>query len=427
MQVQSAVPPTTLAVSFTDAQKFGCPHCGGIFGSSPISGGGSQVWNCADCGETSIYVNDGLGKSTIGVGDTYPAVQPHPRRDGPVVDRDKIIADRANRIHTEAVTDLNRWLTLGYGQRAHSLPVGSHHSKSYKLPIIGCSDIGTHNADVTCVTWFGYNYYFYFMGVALMNPIPATLLYPIAGIFGSYALSGHVNTKIAPPITNFEKLYHNCTPVQRFGGDCGNSGIRVALTLRYLEEISKLDMNGILDVCLRKTRYGETDVIDGNGVDFNTLLKLLGIEGGELYKEVITNAPQDIFESIKFDWFGTHTGHILGGSAIQVTMREGILMSSLPSPAEVSLELKDTLLGMFGPKDVLPRIPASCLGYRRDQNEERYLLYEKGGYQPHGFYHKANIGTRAFALHTPNVLDSALTAFFLIKVLAPVLKAVRQS
>ncbi len=232
MQTQLGNKPTILAVLASEALKFGCPHCGSIFGSSPMSGGGSQVWQCADCGNTSIYVADGLKKSTFGIGDHYPDVSAHPRQ-GRLVDREKLIADRNLQIESEAFVDLQRWLLLGHEQPARIEKVGSHSSKSRGLPIIASecpSGVRT--------TWFGYNYYFYFMGVELTKPIPATLLYPISGMFGSYALSGHVNTEVAPPITNFQKLYHNCTPVQKFGGDCGGYGLQSALVLRYLEAVS---------------------------------------------------------------------------------------------------------------------------------------------------------------------------------------------
>lgn len=417
MQTQLVDKPTILAVLASEVAKFGCPHCGGIFGSSPMSGGGSQVWQCADCGKTSIYVADGLERSTIGFGDHYPDVAVHPRQGRPV-DREKLVADRKSQIELEAFVDLQRWLLLGHGQPARLEKVGSHSSKSRGLPIIASEGSSSVRA-----TWFSYNYYFYFMGVELMKPIPATLLYPISDMFGGYALSGHVNTEVAPPITNFQKLYHNCTPIQKFGGDCGGYGLQAALALRYLEEVSKLDIEGILDVCLRKSQYGKTDVIDGNGIEFDELVKLLGIEGGRLYDKQVTNAPSDIFEKIALDWFGTQSG---GKSAVQVTMREGVLLPVLPLPAEISLDPKDTVLNGVTPEQI-KRVPIQWLEYTRDQTEERRMFLGTVKYEHHQLYHKANPGTRDFVFHTPNVLDSALTVFFLMNVLAPVLRTLQES
>ena len=418
MQDQLVEKSSILAVLVSEALKFGCPHCGGIFGSSPMSGGGSQVWQCADCGKTSIYVADGLKKSTLGIDDHYPDVSAHPRQGCPV-DREKLVADRNLQIESKAFVDLQHWLLLGHEQPARIEKVGSHSSKSRELPIIASecsSNVRT--------TWFGYNYYFYFMGVELTKPIPATLLYPISGMFGSYALSGHVNTEVAPPITNFQKLYHNCTPVQKFGGDCGGYGLQSALVLRYLEAVSKLDIEGLLNVCLRKSRHGKTDVIDGNGIEFDDLVKLLGIEGGGLYDKQVTNAPSDFFEKIALDWFGTQSG---GKSAVQVTMREGVLLPVLPLPAEISLDLKDTVLKYGVTPEQIKRVPIQWLEYTRDQSEERRRFLGTAEYEPHQLYHKANPWTRDFVIHTPNVLDSALTVFFLMNVLAPVLWTLHDS
>ncbi len=409
--------PVVLAVLASDAHKFGCPHCGGIFGSSPISGGGSQVWQCADCSNASVYLADGLEKSTIGISGQYAEVSPHPRRDRPV-DREKLLAEHKTQIEAVAFVDLQHWLLLGHGQPARIEKVGSHWSSSHGLPIIASDCPSGVRA-----TWFGNNYYFYFLGVELRNPIPATLLYPISGMFGSYALSGHVNTEVAPPITNFQKLYHNCAPMQRFGGECGSDGLQAALVLRYLEAVSKLDVEGILEVCLRKTRYGNTDVIDGNGIDFDALVKLLGIEGGRLYHEQVTNAPSNVFEGIALDWFGTKSG---GKSAVEVRMQEGVILPSMRVPAEISLDPKDTGLGS-GVSGVLKRIPIQWLDYRHDEAGERHRFFSRARYQPHWAYQRANLGTRDFVFHTPNVLDSALTTFFLMKVLAPVLQTVQES
>jgi len=324
----------------------------------------------------------------------------------------------------EEFTDLQRWLLLGHGKPVRISKVGEHTSKSRDLPIVATD--GSKNVRVT---WFGYNYYSYFLGVELKRLIPATLLYPISSIFGRYALSGHVNTEIAPPITNFQKVYHNCTPIQIFGGECGD-GFSSALIIRYLEEVSKLDTKAILDVCLRKTRYGSIDDLDGNGIEFGKLaqiLDLLACKEITYFDFDVKNAPVEIFERLNVDWFDSN---LVGGkSSVHVTMQKNIFLPPLPLPAEIFVDLKDTELNCHIPQEgqerptenrwnnyLIFKIPARLLHYQKNRTsgEPKYPI--------HPVYEKVNIGTRDFTFHVPNVLDCALTAFFFIKVLAPIMK-----
>lgn len=428
--VESEVPSGVIAVSSRDAQQFGCPYCGGIYGTSPISGGGSQLWQCSDCGKTSINLADGVNKSTIGVDEAYPELQHHPRCDKPI-DREKLIRERESSVKSEGFIDLKNWLLLGHGHPARITEVGSHSSKSRGLPIVG-----SESPSSVRVNWFGYNYHFYFLGIELKQPVPATLMYPISSIFGGYALSGHVNTEVAPPLTNFQKAYHNCTPVGVFGGDCGGSGFMAAAVIRYLEEISKLDIEKILDVCLRKTSYGSTDVIDGNGIEFADLAKLLGLEYAKFayYDFDVQNLPDDVFDRVNVDWFDSDLG--ADSSSIHVTMKKGVYLPPLTLPAEIYVDLKDTLLDRHIPQDtqerpvknsysdhLLLKVPAHLLHYQKDRTpEERQRLRESVKYPTHGVYESVNLGTREFTFNVPNVLDCALTAFFFVKVLAPMIR-----
>jgi ribosomal protein L37AE/L43A len=420
MSAQTAGTTRIIAVSSSDAQKYGCPYCGGIYGSSPISGNGSQIWNCSDCGETSINLADGVTKSTIGAGDYYPEISVHPRSGQPV-DRERLIRERKENIESEAFFDLQKWLLLGYGHPVRVTKVGEHSSKSRGLPIVA-----SESSDNVAVTWFGNNYHFYFLGVKLKREIPAVFLRPISTMFGDYALSGHVNTKIAPPIKNFEKAYHNLTPLKIFGGDCGN-GTMAALTIRYLEEISKLDIDGLLDVCFRKTRYGAVDNIDGEYIEFADLAKLLDLEYDKFayYDFDVQNAPKDVFDRVNVDWFDSDLGR--GKSSVHVTMKEGVFLPALPLPSEIYVDLKDTPLNQYIPdaaqeqpvkncysKHVLYKVPVKLLGWR-----ECPILDPA-----HWVYGKVNDETREFTFLTDNVLDCALTAFFFTKVLAPVLKKI---
>lgn len=84
----------TMAVRITDLQEFGCPHCGFRSGSVPMSGGGCLIWNCGECGKQSIGLNEGLLKSTIGLGSGndvfYPELRKHPRHGIPAHGRPDI-------------------------------------------------------------------------------------------------------------------------------------------------------------------------------------------------------------------------------------------------------------------------------------------------------------------------------------------------
>ncbi|MEA3272886.1 MAG: hypothetical protein U9P90_04450 [Patescibacteria group bacterium] len=429
---QDVSTPDVIAVSINEAQEFGCPRCGGIFGSSSMSGGGSQLWNCADCNKTSIYLAEGLTKSTIGISSHYPELQSHPRRGQPV-DREKLVRDREERIESRAIAGLSYWLTLGHGHPVKIEKAGSHMSKSCYLPILA-----TESPENVRATWFGDNFHFHFLGIDLKQPIPATLLYPISSIFGRYALSGHTNTEVAPPLTNFQKEYHNNTPVKVFGSDC-YGGFCAALVIRYLEEVSKLDIEKILDVCLRKTSYGLVDNIDGNCVKFADLAKLLDLEFAKFaYCDFdVQNITGDIFERVNVDWFHYDLG--VGRSSVHITLKEGVLLPPLVSPAEIYVDLEDTLLGRYIPQEIQERptkntysdylilkVPTRLLHYQRDRAPEEQQKLRGNEKQPvNRVYDNVNIGTRKFTFSVPNVLDCALTAFFFVKVLAPMMQEIQ--
>lgn len=72
-----------IAVSVSELKQFGCAFCGYRSGYTPVSGGGGMIWQCGDCGQTTIAVAEGLVRSPIGVGvggeSVYPEVCRHPR------------------------------------------------------------------------------------------------------------------------------------------------------------------------------------------------------------------------------------------------------------------------------------------------------------------------------------------------------------
>lgn len=63
-----------IAVKNSEAALYGCPHCGYRSGSTFISGHGSSIWRCGECDKTSVLLDEGIQKSTIGMGDFYPEV-----------------------------------------------------------------------------------------------------------------------------------------------------------------------------------------------------------------------------------------------------------------------------------------------------------------------------------------------------------------
>ena len=75
-----AQPTSNYCISVSDWQLYGCPVCqsGEKRGTTYISGMGTQVISCAHCQVTTLVCNDGIRQATIGVGEKFPLVQPHP-------------------------------------------------------------------------------------------------------------------------------------------------------------------------------------------------------------------------------------------------------------------------------------------------------------------------------------------------------------
>jgi len=416
-----------IAVSNEDFQRCGCPHCGDIFGYSNISGGGAANWNCNGCDQSCIILADGVTKSPMGVGDVYPEMQDHPRHDKPV-DREKLVRERRESITANEMFDLNWWLALGFGGIFDSRMVSNHTSKSRNLPIMA----GKYEGSNVVVSWFAQNYYFYFLGVEFVKPLCATLLHPIRTIFGDYALSGHVNTTLAPQLGNIDKAYHNATMIERFGADCG-SGFKAALVIRYLQEVSQLNAEKILDICLRKTDYGSVEAIDGNAIDFDKLVRAIGLKRtgrNAPYDADLRLDPDSIFERIQIDWFDTS----LDSSSVHVRLKEGCFLPQLPLE-DIFVNPRDTALAQHLSEEVQPRkvgtydekllgmIPVHVLSHwQRDQ--ETFAGLNACRYPVSGVYHVLDPDTREFTFNVSNVLDAAMTAFFLTHVVDPVIKMV---
>lgn len=72
-----------IAISGEEAKQYGCPYCGYRSGSPPISDRGTSVVFCGECDRSFAVLASGVTKSTIGFGDEYPELQPHPRKGTP--------------------------------------------------------------------------------------------------------------------------------------------------------------------------------------------------------------------------------------------------------------------------------------------------------------------------------------------------------
>jgi hypothetical protein len=313
-------------------------------------------------------------------------------------------------IFLSQIDDSTRILYAGFDPQVDIGTARTHTSKSRTLPILKGEKEGS-NVRVTSI---GHNFHNYFLGVELQEPIAATLMYPISGLFGSYALSGHTDPDGAPAITNFEKAYHNRDMIQRFGVECG-SPLQAALAIRYLNEISKLPAQEIFDLVLDKTSYGKIDGIDFNAVGGDGNAKLanilnLGFEKFAYYDFDVTNAPE-FFKRINVDWFDTE----LGRSSVHFEFADQAL-PAMPIPAG-ALHIPTTeemqALGLA------KKVPARNLEYKRDHQQERHQMSQDGIVSDN--YHRAEWENMDWTINTPNGLDTAITAFMLNQVLVPTL------
>jgi curved DNA-binding protein CbpA len=308
------------------------------------------------------------------------------------------------------IDDSIRILYAGFDPQIDISHVRTHVSKSKVLPILKAEKKDSN----VVVTSIAHNFYNYFLGIELREPVAATLMYPISDLFGRYALSGHTNPENAPPITNFQKEYHNRTPIKAFGVEC-HSPLHAALVIRYLNEVSKLPSKDIFDLVLDKTDYGKIDEIDFNAVGGDgeaalaDILKL-GFEKLAYYDFDVTNAPE-LFKRINVDWFDTNNG----GSSVHVEFQDQPL-PAIPVPYNsilVPTTQEQQKLGLA------KEVPAESLNYKNNHQSERLEMSKKGVIADQ--YHRIEWNNMKWTFNTPNGLDAAMTAFLLTHVLVPTL------
>jgi hypothetical protein len=283
---------------------------------------------------------------------------------------------------------------------------------------------------------FSYNWYFHFLGVQLGSSLPATLLFPISGVFGDFALSGHVAHGGCKPVTNFDKAYHNGTFLTKFGMDVG-SAVNAATVIRYLNLVPNLDQDAILEAAFSGGRYPVRDVVDGNRVDDEKLYAAVGLKESSQHRSAycefeVDTSGQKVFSRVTVDKFDLE----YGGSGVRLEMADGFYFPTLPvSPRHIQVRTKDTVLGDLVPKEVWERpsyqqvfqdwVPISFLKSNNSESMHRSVHPVKDTiqYSLSPAYGRVYPSIRHFYLSCPNVLDAALTARFLIDCVAPVLES----
>lgn len=298
-------------------------------------------------------------------------------------------------------------LQAAMGDNTSVKVVGSHRSKSQDLPILAAE-----GANVI-VTNLSHNFYFYFLGIELKKPIPACFLYPISGLMGRYALSGHTDPENAPAITNFAKEYNNLTPIRKFGLEA-STALQCASAIKYLEAVSKLPLDELLDIFFHKSYYGKIDGVDMNAVAgeaegrFADILNL-GYEKFAYYHFDVTNADS-MFKKLTVHWFYSSTDcGSKPGSKLYIELQDGVPFPSLPVPGEHLCLVPTPEMQALS---ILQPIPLSSLAYHKDAyklTQERKWHKELVNY---------NVMCKApdqnkFVLHAPNGLDLGMSAFLL--------------
>lgn len=357
------------AVSADDFRDFGCAHCGRIFGTKPHSEGGTVQYVCAGCGKTTLVVDGRLERSTLGVmvgaQHVFPEVMPHPRLAWPI-DREALIRERVHR------DQLSRWLRLAYGGEVGIIQTAEHIRRWQKLPIMA---VFAPNENVL-VNWFGEYVFVHILGLQLRQPLPATLMHPIASVFGHFTLTNYIDEVIAPHV-DIRNAYSGNEDITRFIATC-EDGFAAALVIRYLRELSKLDTKRIADICFLHVASNKR-WIDNDAVDYEVLLEVLGLThryvNGSL-NPTMTGLTMDFLDKVVIE---LNDPIVHGQCAVQVTLAEGIYRLSMP------------------------------------------VLHSSFGVN-----HKVGQLTREFVFRVPTIPDAALTAFFLVKVLAPMMGEMRQ-
>jgi hypothetical protein len=298
----------------------------------------------------------------------------------------------------------------------------THSSKSIGLPIVGACQM--RNPQNVSVNNLSNNFHFYFLSLKLKQAIPAPFLWPISGLFGDVALSGHVTDRNF--VTNFEKDYHNVKRLDKLSMSFGHP-LQGAVVIRYLNEVSKLPVDEILNALLYKGRYGLSNRIGfGNVDDEAALIRLCGIEPGKGYREHdVENLNEDVFEKMNIDIYDIQNGR----SSLHFTTKDFLPPLTCPTRdllIKASQELQDAGVGESDSEynTKVPSIPVRVLKSRhaREAQQERYPHRKK----LNSAYYRVPLDTREFTINAPNAFDVTMTAFMLNNCLPQVLPGLQK-
>lgn len=409
----------SIAVSEEQFQDFGCPQCGGTQGFYPKPGvNGSKIWYCANCQSLTAVLSKDVLVSSIPIGNYFPKLQAHPRAGKPADKKVTFFEDPAK-------YEFDRFkilLSLGFNDLITPEIVKYHNSKHVELPIVSAM-VPRHPVKVA---WFGQDFYSHYLGLQFSKKLSTSLMYPISATMGEPPFSSHINMSIAKPIPNFLRAYSNQETVRSLGMECG-SGITASLIIMFMMEISKLNSDEILGICLNDEGCDRKAVIDSNYVDFGKLASVAKLKGKEISYDFILDLPEEsIFESIIIDMYDLQ----IGGSSVIVKLKEGKLIPELPFPNKrIYVNPQDTILSKYlseydQPKEMpdiydnylISRIPVYLLKYR-EENYQRLKKYDRDIWFAH---YCVNQDCREFILNTDNILDAVMTAIFMSKAVDPI-------
>lgn len=307
----------------------------------------------------------------------------------------------------------------GYGTEVHVRIIDTHSSKSQRLPIV-TAEHGDWN---TSVAWYAYNYHNYYAAFRFRRSLPMTLLYPISGLFGPKHMSGHESGCPLPDVTNFQKAYWNRDRYEGFA--CFAGSWHMATTLRYLEAVSKIDVQRALGAVLDESHYGAMDNIHGNWAKWDELSAALDLGNLGTYEREVAVPANRVVKAIRLDWFGVATG--VGPCCVEIEAMPGALLPASTATGSMFVDPRCTSLANYLGEDVQPMwsedtkyvdrlltfMPVDLFKYRVPSVEDYREKQEHFAHTPYrvcGAYNVASLTTRLFRFAVPNVLDAALLA-----------------
>ena len=219
---------------------------------------------------------------------------------------------------------------------------------------------------------------------------------------------------------------------------------QIACALRYLHIVSELDGDTVQDVCLRKTSYGKVSVISGNHIDEAALLRALKLMVTEPrpYSYPLAVNPAGILSGCTVTRFGH--GPCEGHSVVAISLKDGVVLPSIPADSEVFVPFEDTALAgkvsvdaAFGSgrdidRDALELFPSKILGASSWNTPEEpngdlvfYRMTHDVPYPVDRAVRAVRPGAHRFSFKVPNELDALLLAKMLDQAVSPIVSALR--